>query len=168
MFLQERYEVLDCIKYDKGLAGDGNHNDIWTTYRTQVTRGEEYTTISETTSGSDGVCYFTLPTSSNIRFEFDIYQVDGTANNFFYNLSQEGTYLNGSAVGTLSKNVGEWLHIIIDLPPTGNYHLISYEGLSTPIQRSMTWDRSKSITFNLWTPSTTTSLRIKNFKVYPN
>ena len=29
MFLQETYEVIDGEFYDKGLSGDGNHNDNW-------------------------------------------------------------------------------------------------------------------------------------------
>lgn len=162
IFLQETYEILDAVKYDKGTTSD--HNDIWSDNVDSLTRTSEYSILKET-STSNVVLGITIP-SSNMRIEFDVYQPDGATSDFFYQFNQSGVYKNGGNLGHLSKSLNQWYHIVIDLPSSSGYHLLS-DGVGTPVQRSMTWDTTSNILFRLWTAGNITELRFKNFKLYP-
>lgn len=162
MFLQETYEVWDTLKFDNGTST--SHNDIWSDNTEALTRASEYSTLKEGGS-SNVVLGLTIP-SSNIRIEFDLYQADGGNTDFFYQFNQSGAYKNGGSVCHLGKSLNQWNHIVIDLPSSSGYHLLS-DGVNTPVQRSMTWDTTSNILFRLWTAGNMTELRFKNFKVYP-
>lgn len=162
IFLQETYEVWDTLKFDNGTST--SHNDIWSDNTEALTRASEYSTLKE--GGSSNVILgLTIP-SSNIRIEFDLYQADGGNTDFFYQFNQSGAYKNGGSVDHLGKSLNQWNHIVIDLPSSSGYHLLS-DGVNTPVQRSMTWDTTSNILFRLWTAGNMTELRFKNFKVYP-
>jgi len=82
MILSETYSLIDAIFYDKGLAGDGNHNDNF--YNTfDRTRLDDGTLLSYSGSGWK-VCYFNTDTAGSkvfnkgICIEFDVIEVTGS------------------------------------------------------------------------------------------
>ena len=104
--------VLDCYKYDEGLLAEGHHNDIWT-----------------------GIIPLT-----DYRIECDVYQVDGTQDEWFITVLDE----NYTSIRSADSKLGEWKHISLDLTNIASNSRV-----------------------RLNTGGSCTELRFKNFKLYP-
>lgn len=136
--LSETYELLDAWKVDNGTSAD--HNDIWTTSNTDITRGNEYTTISEITSGTTAyVTIMDIP-YTDYHIDVDVFQVDGTQNEGALHILTS-TY---GDIDWITGVVGEWKHISID--KTG-----------LPLNTRL----------RIITGGSCTTTQFKNFKIYP-
>ena len=133
--------VLDCYKYDEGLLAEGHHNDIWTGIsNTDLTREAEYTTIKEKTVGTTATITFTGIPLTDYRIECDVYQVDGTQDEWFITVLDE----NYTSIRSADSKLGEWKHISLDLTNIASNSRV-----------------------RLNTGGSCTELRFKNFKLYP-
>ena len=155
----ETYSIMDSKWYD---FGTDSTNNIWLNSSTMtVTYGDDCATLTETTSGTTGV----LVTDSNhvIQpndvFEFDFMQVDGST---AYSPIYIRNRTNGASLSNFSLyNIGRqvlntWIHLkcqIIDDNPT-------------PVERPMS-NTDTGYRLYLNTPTDITTLKYKNFKVYP-
>ena len=140
MFVSETYEVLDCYKYDSGMS---DYNDIWTQSSQNVLirdSSREYSTIKETTIGTTAFVTITNIPLTDYRVEVDVFQVDGTQNEWFLTVLKQ----DYSSVRSADSKLGEWKHISLDLT---NIEANSRVRLSTG--------------------GTATEMRFKNFKLYP-
>ena len=138
--VSETYEVLDCYKYDSGMS---DYSDIWTQGSSNVLIREssgEYSTIKETTIGTTAFITITNIPLTDYRIEVDVFQVDGTQNEWFLTvLKQDYTQITSA-----NSKLGEWKHISLDL---------------TNIEANSR--------IRLSTGGTATEMRFKNFKLYP-
>ena len=136
----EIYEVLDCYLKDNGTTD----TNIWTVGSATLNRNvnNEYSVLTETTVGTTGIMAISNISLTNYRIEFDVYQVDGTGNEWCVSiLNNDYSQISGlSADGKL----GEWKHISLD-------------AVDVP-----TNTRVRIVTGN-----SCTTLRVKNFKLYP-
>lgn len=115
MFQSETYEITDCYKYDKGLDGTGNHNDIWTISNGTLTRTSDYFELVESGENT-ALAYFSSVPHTDFCVEFDFYQVDGTtSDNYLSILDSNWTLLSYKRLSQDSLNVGEWNHISVNV-----------------------------------------------------
>ena len=138
--VSETYEVLDCYKYDSGMS---DYNDIWTQSSQNVLIRDssgEYSTIKETTIGTTAFVTITNIPLTDYRIEVDVFQVDGTQNEWFLTVLKQ----DYSSINSTNSQLGEWKHISLDLT---NIEANSRVRLSTG--------------------GTATEMRFKNFKLYP-
>ena len=159
--------VLDCAKYDKGLSGEGNHNDIWTTNSTTslitVTRTSEYTEFKETNVGNN----FTNATdglSESCIVEFDYYQFGGQTNTFMQ-LTDSGRNpitTGGINLSMFNGSLETWYHFKITIQ--NRQAIILNETTNTSITKNLSNAPSK---FQWWSSGDVTGLRFKEFKIYP-
>lgn len=134
------YQLFDCYKYDSGMS---DYNDIWTQSSQNVLIREssgEYSTIKETTIGTTAFITITNIPLTDYRIEVDVFQVDGTQNEWFLTVLKQ----NYSDISSANSKLGEWKHISLDL--TGI-------------------EANSRIRLN--TGGTATEMRFKNFRVYP-
>lgn len=163
----EIYEVLDCKWYD---FGTDSTNNIWLNSSTMtVNYGTDCATLTETTSGTTGV----LVTDSNhvIQpndvFEFDFMQVDGST---AYSPIYIRNRTNGASLSNFSLyNIGRpvlntWIHLKCQIIDTTLY--IYVDDNPTPVERPMS-NTDTGYRLYLNTPTDITTLKYKNFKVYP-
>ena len=129
--------VLDCYKYDSGT--DPNNN-IWTVAQCTLTRGTEYSTVQETTIGTTGVLSFANIPYTDYRVEFDVFQVDGTQNEWCCVLMKN----DYSSIRSADATLNEWKHISMN---------ITNQEVNNRIR--------------LATGGSMTEMRFKNFKLYP-
>ena len=131
--------VFDCYRHDDGTIS--SHNDIWTgIINTDLTREAEYTTIKEKTVGTTATITFTGIPFKNYRIECDVFQVDGTQDEWFITVLKE----DYTAITSADAKLGEWKHIILDLT-----------------------DIAPNSRVRLNTGGSCTELRFKNFMLYP-
>ena len=131
--------VLDCYRHDEGTIN--SHNDIWTGIsNTDLTREAEYTTIKEKTVGTTATITFTSVPLTDYRIECDVFQVDGTQDEWFITVLDE----NYASIRSADSKLGEWKHISLDLTNIASNSRV-----------------------RLNTGGTCTELRFKNFKLYP-
>lgn len=138
--VSETYEVLDCYKYDSGMS---DYSDIWTQGSSNVLIRDssgEYSTIKETTIGTTAFITITGISLTDYRIEVDVFQVDGTQNEWFLSVLKQ----DYSNIASANSQLGEWKHISLDL--TGI-------------------EANSRIRLN--TGGTATEMRFKNFKLYP-
>lgn len=138
--VSETYEVLDCYKYDSGMS---DYNDIWTQSSQNVLIRDssgEYSTIKETTIGTTAFVTITNIPLTDYRIEVDVYQVDGTTDEWCVAVLKS----DYTAITSADSKLGEWKHISLDLT---NIETNSKVRLSTG--------------------GTATEMRFKNFKLYP-
>ena len=136
-FLSEIYEVTDCYKADSGMT---DYSNIWIVLQVTLSRDGDYSTLTESTTGTTGaVTIINIPLTS-YRIECDVYQIDGTRNEWFL------TVLKNDYTPITSRDMvlGEWTHIVCDL---NNIEANSRIRLNTG--------------------GTCTTLRFRNFKLYP-
>lgn len=145
--VSETYEVLDTIFYDKGLEGTGNHNDNWYGLSgVTCVRDGEGTTISKTASGnayitSKNQTYYDVP----LAVEFEVISVSNVR------LLMEDTTIVG-----LSDND------VVKVTVKDGYVTIYKNGTpQTPVAKSF------SQTLISWQMVGASSLKYKNFRVYP-
>ena len=138
--VSETYEVLDCYKYDSGMS---DYSNIWTQSSQNVLIRDssgEYSTIKETTIGTTAFVTITNIPLTDYRVEVDVFQVDGTQNEWFLTVLKQ----DYSSVRSADSKLGEWKHISLDLT---NIEANSRVRLSTG--------------------GTATEMRFKNFMIYP-
>ena len=164
MFLQKTFVVWDTITFDNGTSS--SYNDIWQTPTNQgkLVREDEYSDLIETIA-SDTAIGVLLP-SSNIKIEFDLYNVDG-GNQNFYNVNMRKTnnsYISGFGLNEMGCNVGLWHHIICEIGE-GSFNVSNTTNTRTITNRTLSSTESQ-ILFQIKTDVHNTNLRFKNFKVY--
>ena len=138
-FVSGTFSVFDCYRHDDGTIN--SHNDIWTGItNTDLTREAEYTTIKEKTVGTTALITFGGVPFKNYRIECDVYQVDGTQDEWFITVLKE----DYTAITSADAKLGEWKHIILDLT-----------------------DIAPNSRVRLNTGGSCTELRFKNFMLYP-
>ena len=131
--------VFDCYRHDDGTIN--SHNDFWTgLINTDLTREAEYTTIKEKTVGTTATITFTNIPLKNYRIECDVYQVDGTQDEWFITVLDK----NYTAITSADSKLGEWKHISLDLT-----------------------NIAQNSRVRLNTGGSCTELRFKNFMLYP-
>lgn len=101
---------------DKGLAGDGNHNDIWTlrsSSSTVLSRESTYSSVTYNTGST--YAYIETPCCDNLILEFDVY-VSGSKNNWFFTISSSENEC-GLALTHLGDNfnLNTWYHMKITI-----------------------------------------------------
>ena len=138
-FVSRTLSVFDCYRHDDGTIS--SHNDIWTGLtNTDLTREAEYTTIKEKTVGTTATITFTNIPFKNYRIECDVYQVDGTQDEWFITVLDK----NYTAITSADSKLGEWKHISLDLT-----------------------NIAQNSRVRLNTGGSCTELRFKNFMLYP-
>lgn len=152
--------VYDCTKYDKGLSGDGNHNDIWSGDTTNLSRETEYSSLKET---SGNIAIYT-GISNECTIEMEVLQVDGAITNTIIQFPNGSNVSKGTATlqhcgGTLNT----WTPIKIDLTTTKA--TITNLDTSNSVEREISDDTVAR--FKLITSNEVTELRFRNVKIYP-
>lgn len=137
IILQETYEVTDCYKADTGMA---DYSNIWIISNATLSRDGDYSTLTESTTGTTGVVTITNIPLTSYRIECDVFQIDGTKNEWLLTVLKN----DYSAITSKDMVLGEWTHITCDL---NNIEANSRIRLNTG--------------------GTCTTLRFKNFKLYP-
>ena len=132
--------VFDCYKYDEGLEATGHHNDIWTIQNGSLNRDTEYSILKESTVGTTLVCGIRNIPFKNYRVEGDVYQVDGTQDEWCLNVLKE----DYTTITSADAKLGEWKHISLDLN-----------------------NIAPNSKVRLNTGGSCTELRFKNFMLYP-
>lgn len=138
--VSETCSLLDCYKYDSGMS---DYNDIWTQSSQNVLIRDssgEYSTIKETTIGTTAFVTITNIPLTDYRVEVDVFQVDGTQNEWFLTVLKQ----DYSSIRSADSKLNEWKHISLDLT---NIEANSRVRLSTG--------------------GTATEMKFKNFKLYP-
>ena len=138
--VSETYSILDCYRYDEGLLAEGHHNDIWAGNTNMLTREAEYSTLKESNVGTTATITVTGIPLTDYRIECDVYQVDGTQDEWFITVLDE----NYTSIRSADSKLGEWKHISLDLTNIASNSRV-----------------------RLNTGGTCTELRFKNFKLYP-
>lgn len=159
----ETFVVDDCIFYDGGTSD--THHEIWTNYSNQlnVEVGDTDTVLTEKTTGTNGYLYVTVP--MDCTGEIEIYQVDGNTYQFPISLFDENNnYKGGIGFSQIGLTVG-------------SYHTVKFEVTSSKTTFSTPESSSSravvytlptnKLRFGVGTFGTITSLKFKNFKVYP-
>ena len=134
----ETYELLDCYKYDSGML---DYSNIWTVSGTAtLSRDTQYSTITENTSETTAYVTIGNIALTSYRIEVDVYQVDGTQDEWSVTVLTS----DYSSITSVNSKLGEWKHISIDLT-----------------------DIEANSRIRVNTGGSCTELRFKNFKVYP-
>jgi hypothetical protein len=162
----ETYEVYDCKWYD---FGTDSTNNIWLNSSTMtVNYGDDCATLTETTSGTTGILvtdtnHYIQP---NDVFEFDFMQVDGSRNYapIYIRNKTNGASLTSFHLTHINQQINTWIHLKCQIIDTTLYIYVNDN--PTPVERPMSnTDTDYRIYLN--TPTDTTTLKYKNFKVYP-
>ena len=156
------YPVKDCTIVDTSTSD----NTIWYNQsNASFTYGSEYITISE--NGGNAIARLKSANSldkTNICVEFDFYQVDGaTTNNVISFLSTTASAYAGSYnLGNLNLQKETWNHIKL---------VVDSDGYVTPneltAQKKQLSFTTEKMLFGFLTSGDITSVRFKNFIVYP-
>ena len=168
IFLQETYEVLDAIFYDKALNGTGNYNDNWRKVpnitELSITRNSDGTLLDYVSTSSQRYIQLFPRNTPSIDIdvpyivEFDIVELNG--------------YVLFQAIGKDSTNTTRYYgrqivtgHIKVELQHdsvkmwadnVNIYNNASYD-LPTTANLAFVFDKNQG----------NASLKYKNFKVYP-
>lgn len=161
--VSEIFEVLDCSAYDTGI--NGTANDIWDISNCTLTRGTEYSEISETVEYG----YIRTKQANAIPkdciMEFDYMNVDGAIGNNMFGIyssaNQYITVINFTYLGNLS--IGAWHHIKIKIE--NGLMTVTNTTNQTVYTLNLTIPTEK-ILFLFMTTNQTTKARFKNFKAY--
>ena len=160
----DQYISEICLAYDKGISA--NHSDIWDITQCTLTRGAEYSEISETTEYGFIRTKQANAIPKDCIIEFDYMNVDGAmGNNMFAIYSSENQYItiiNFLYLGNLS--IGAWHHVKIKIE--NGLMTVTNNTNSTVYTLNLTIPTEK-ILFLFLTPNETTKARFKNFEVYP-
>ena len=161
--VSKTYGILDCIKVDKGTITE--HSDIWSIpSNLDFTRTSEYTEFKEKTIGSNFGTTVTGLTDSCV-IEMDYYQVDGELTNTFMQLhTSSGTspYTGGIALSNLGGSLENWYHLKITIKD-GKATILNTD-TSISIVKQLTGSPSQ---FVFWSSGDITTVRCKNFCIYP-
>ena len=107
--------LIDGTKYDRGLSSD--YSSIWSGSTSDLSRGNEYSTLEESTVGTTSVIYTAISNTCTIELEVCI--TDGATSNSFMQFT---TTLNTSrgtvTIASANATIGSWVSLKIDLTPT--------------------------------------------------
>lgn len=116
-----------------------DYTDIWFSSQ-YLSRDGDYTTIKENPIGTTALCTLTNIPLTDYRIEVDVFQVDGTQDEWFLTVMKN----DFTSITSANSKLGEWKHISVDL---------------TNIETNSR--------IRLNTGGTATEMRFKNFKLYP-
>ena len=116
-----------------------DYTDIWVS-SLYLSRDGDYTTIKENPIGTTALCTLTNIPLTDYRIEVDVFQVDGTSDEWCVSVLGE----DYSSIGSANSKLNDWKHISLD---------ITNASLNSKVR--------------LNTGGTCTELRFKNFKLYP-
>ena len=156
--VSEVKQILDCISYDKGKSGTGNHNDsIWSN-STNFTRGDEYTTMAST-----GTAYSTsVPIQDNVCIELDFKTiVEATSSHVFNIRNSVSTNLVTLTKARLGLTDGAWQHYKITI----SEGTVSWINETTGTSNSVT-DITGMVKFTVRVPPSNDAY-FKELKIYP-
>ena len=165
MFVSETYEVLDCIRIDNGTSSD--HSDIWNTNTTSatciVTRASDYTEFKEANVGTNFSNGVTGLTGSCV-IEFDYWQLDGLSSTFLQILDSSNNlpYSGGLYLQDLGGSLSTWYHLKFTI--SNNVLTILNETNNTSVTKNLS---ATPVKFNFWSSGDVSTLRFKNFRIYP-
>ena len=155
----EKHMLYICEYYDKATID--NHNNIWTTSNTILDRQSEYTVLSEINTGNSAYARCNIPNECII--ELEVLQVDGTPSSFFFQLvNSSNTQRSGGSIYNIGGALNTWVKVKLKITNT--------EMIMTNMDTQQTYTRTVSATdvsrFRFYTPSDTTTLYFRNFKIY--
>lgn len=158
MFLQETYELLDAIFYDKGTSTDYH---AWTSTdfsdATRISRDSECTTL--TPQDDWDTQRQTLP-EQDLIIEFDLNSTYSSSSHFlrFYN---GNTSIVTFAQENLAISSNQWYHLKVILS-SGNIQVFVDDTRKINQSISNSPNQIRLVLNN----TTSTNLKYKNFKVY--
>ena len=151
-FLQETYEVLDCICIDNAIDSDYN-NSIWSAVN-RFNRGTDYTTFTHTALATTYV-----EISDDVCIEFDIQSDTNYSNSNLLSIRQDNTVLLQTTRSGLNISANEFSHIKIEIKD--NECTIT----NTDTDRSVTGDVTGFNRF-YFRIGANESIQFKNLKIY--
>ena len=163
--VSQPYEVVDCIKYDKGNTA----NTIWTLGNNSNAQldlvDNSYRKLSEITTGTDAWVYLKIDHSCVCEFDVQV-----TTTNYGRAFCQYGQSANASTRAniTLPSAVqsSNWHHIKLSLQ-NGVVTMTSDE-LSNPVTYNLSsYDASMDMYFRFRTDTEITEISFKEFEYYP-
>lgn len=161
MLQSETYELLDCLKYDKGTTSD--HNDIWNTNDTTLSRQSEYSNVSESTAGTDG--NISTKIDHSVCLEFDVQLISDAYNLSFGQIGQSQNATTRREIYLLVQDSG-WHPMRIEIQ-NGVATVSSTETSTTQTLTLTNYDSSMDMYWRFRTNSNITEINFKNFKCYP-
>lgn len=162
IFLQETYEVYDCLKYD--IATIDNHNDIWTLGNNgspKLERKTSYSTLSELISGTDAWILTQALRSCVIEFDVQITSTDYTR--AFCQYGQTPNSQTRRDIPIITQD-NDWHHYKLEL--TDGTVVVSSEGTSRTYTLA-NYDATMDMYFRFRTINEITEINFKNFVIYP-
>lgn len=165
MFQSEIFELLDCIKYDKGNSA----NQIWALGNNGNAQldliDNSYRKLSEITVGTDALVYLKIDHSCIL--EFDVRVVSTDYNKAFCQYGQSAN-ANTRYQFPLPPSLrdGNWHHLKFELN-NGTGTITSPE-LSNPSSFNLNnYDSSMDMYWRFRTDTDITEIHFKEFKYYP-
>jgi hypothetical protein len=162
--VSETFVLMDCIKMDNGTKND--YTDIWNVNTTNstitISRENEYTEFKETTTGNN-LSNYTIGLNESCVIELDYWQLDGLSNTFMQ--LQDATtqvYSGGINLGSLNGSLETWYHLKITIKDGVATILNTTNGAS--IVKNLTNTPTR---FVFWSSGDVSTLRFKNFMIYP-
>jgi len=162
VFLQETYEVMDCLAYDNGTLA--KHNDIWlNTAQSGVIfeRKAEYTEFGITTSANKYIPLNLSLNSQNIIIEFDVLLTNHSDGAF-----ADINYQNNRVSSINLQNVGAEDNVWIPVKLVLNNGTITLMNKNTSqskvLAENSNWDSFRLLNYSVIDKTTL----FKNFKVY--
>ena len=159
----ERYDILDCLYYDKALDGTGNHNDLWYSSGVTLTRTSTGTTVvGNNTDNSMLLLYYgnannCIPSTSDFCIEFDLIS-ENNCGMFMGDSSNYYAYTLNIPTGS------SFVHHKIVYSASDNTLTQYQDGVArTPISTSVTGNFG----FRLVDYQKDMDIIFKNFEVYP-
>ena len=154
----ETYSIMDCSFYDRGTSSDYT---AWTStdfIGDYLVRGDDYTTLIP--SDNFDVQYKSI-SANDTCFEFDVC-VDFTVSTNIVSFRQNTSNRVGFSQTDLGLITGTWHHV----------KLLVSEGTVTPIvdgvtKTSKSWDSNINRFYLVLDNTKASSMKYKNFKVYP-
>ena len=147
----QQIEITDCIKMDNGTITD--HNDIWSSNTSYLSRGNEYSTLTDST-----IKLIYTEIGGNIIIEVDV-NVNELSSAGVISFRTDTTALFSITRDTLGVENNEWIHIIFEIKD--NKVTVS----NTTNDRTVTEDITGFTRFYFRNGSNA-SVSFKNFKVY--
>ena len=125
-----------------------------------LTRLTDYSQITESNT-TNAECYVTVPNGCVIEFDFK--QVDGSLNQFFFNIrTTANNYKGGDNLYNVNGSLDTWIHLKIVI---GNGTCTVYNGFNS---HSSTYNISDAnLRFGLNMSGDATEYHFKDFRVYP-
>ena len=150
------YEVLDCLKYDKGTSDA--HNDIWDN-QSYVSRGTDYSTLQATTSAR-GFHFMSKIAETDFKIKFKIHNTSAPSGaNIVWQFDTTSQQANGFAYYGITG--GD-----VEITKIGNNVTTKVNGETT---RTNTLNKSASEIFRMsfMTGANGDNILISDLEAYP-